>query len=133
VGRVGLWGEHPICTRSKWIGNHSIVIREDRYSSLGVAPPKFKSRKFLKLVLNSNKFLNFVSKCLFVSLSQQRKYSGLFSLQNSPQNILQIFLQISPSIFFLEILSKYYTDISPNMFLLRNTLRIIFKIPTNIF
>jgi hypothetical protein len=30
-------------------------------------------------------------------------------------------------------LSKYSTDISPNIFLLRNTFRIIFQVPTNIF
>jgi hypothetical protein len=43
---------------------------------------------------------------------------------------------ISPVIplkFFQEILPKYSTDNSPNIFLLRNTFRIIFKVPTNIF
>jgi hypothetical protein len=34
---------------------------------------------------------------------------------------------------FPEILSKYSTDISPNIFLLRNTFRIIFKVSTNFF
>jgi hypothetical protein len=32
-----------------------------------------------------------------------------------------------------EILPRYSTDISPNIFLLRNTFRIIFQVPTNIF
>jgi hypothetical protein len=35
--------------------------------------------------------------------------------------------------FFPEILRKYSTDNSPNIFLLRNTFIIIFKVPTNIF
>jgi hypothetical protein len=30
-------------------------------------------------------------------------------------------------------LPRYSTDISPNIFLLRNTFRIIFQVPTNIF
>jgi hypothetical protein len=38
-----------------------------------------------------------------------------------------------PFKFFPEILPKYFTDISPSVFLLRNTFRIIFKVPTNIF
>ena len=33
----------------------------------------------------------------------------------------------------LEILPKYSTDISPSIFFLRNTFRIIFQAPTNIF
>jgi hypothetical protein len=36
-------------------------------------------------------------------------------------------------VFFLEILPKYSADISPNILLLRNTFKIIFKVPTNIF
>jgi hypothetical protein len=32
-----------------------------------------------------------------------------------------------------EILPKYSTDISPSIFFLRNTFRIIFQVPTNIF
>jgi hypothetical protein len=36
-----------------------------------------------------------------------------------------------PLEFFLEILPKYSTNISPNTFLLRNTFH--FKVPTNIF
>jgi hypothetical protein len=39
----------------------------------------------------------------------------------------------NPLKFFQEILTKYSIDISPNIFLLRNNFRIIFKIPTNIF
>jgi hypothetical protein len=38
-----------------------------------------------------------------------------------------------PLKFFPDILPKYSTDISPNIFLLRNTFIIIFKVPTNIF
>jgi hypothetical protein len=38
-----------------------------------------------------------------------------------------------PLKFFPEILPKYSTDISPSIYLLRNTIGIIFKIPTNIF
>jgi hypothetical protein len=38
-----------------------------------------------------------------------------------------------PLKFFPEIMPKYSIDISPNIFLLRNTYRIIFKVPTNIF
>jgi hypothetical protein len=37
-----------------------------------------------------------------------------------------------PFKFLPEILPKYFTDIFPNIFLLRNTLGIIFIIPTNI-
>jgi hypothetical protein len=54
--------------------------------------------------------------------------------------ISKILLKISykyfpgdPLKFFPEILLKYSPDISPNIFLLRNTFRIIFKVPTNIF
>jgi hypothetical protein len=35
--------------------------------------------------------------------------------------------------FFPEILHKYSAKISPNIFLMRNTFSIIFKVPTNIF
>jgi hypothetical protein len=114
-----------------------------------VASQKFKSWNFLKLALNSKWISNFISKCLFASWYQQIKYSGLYSLQNPPQNILQIFPQWSPSISFQkyrpdisqvtpfkfcpEILSKYSTDISSSIFLRRNTFRIIFQVPTNIF
>jgi hypothetical protein len=113
-----------------------------------VASQKFKSWKFLKLPLNSKWILNFVSKCLFASWYQQIKYSGLYSLQIPPQNILQIFPQWSPSNcfqkycpdislvipfkFFPEILPRYSTDISPDIFLSRNTFRIFFQVPTNI-
>jgi hypothetical protein len=38
-----------------------------------------------------------------------------------------------PFKFFPEILPRYSTDISPSIFLLRNTFRIIFQVPTNIF
>jgi hypothetical protein len=38
-----------------------------------------------------------------------------------------------PLKFFPEILSKYSIDMSPNTFLLRNALRIIYKISTNIY
>jgi hypothetical protein len=38
-----------------------------------------------------------------------------------------------PLWFFLEILPKYSTDNSPNIFFPRNTFRIIFQVPTNIF
>ncbi|KAL5682472.1 hypothetical protein ACJX0J_008857, partial [Zea mays] len=38
-----------------------------------------------------------------------------------------------PLKFFPEIPSKYSTDISSSIFLLRNTFRIIFQVPTNIF
>jgi hypothetical protein len=41
--------------------------------------------------------------------------------------------QVIPFKFFPEILSKYSTNISPDIFLLRNTFRIIFHVPTNIF
>jgi hypothetical protein len=41
--------------------------------------------------------------------------------------------RVIPFKFFPEILSKYSTDISPSIFLLRNTFRIIFQVPTNIF
>jgi hypothetical protein len=54
--------------------------------------------------------------------------------------ISKILLKISykyfpsdPLKFFSEILAKCSTDISPNIFPLRNTLGITFKIPTNIF
>jgi hypothetical protein len=54
--------------------------------------------------------------------------------------ISKILLKISykyfssdPLKFFSEILDKCSTNISPNIFLLRNTLGITFKIPTNIF
>jgi hypothetical protein len=74
-----------------------------------VASQKFKSWNFLKLALNSKWISNFVSKCLFASWYQQIKYSGLYSLQNPPQNILQIFPEWSPSNSF----QKYCPDISP--------------------
>jgi hypothetical protein len=35
--------------------------------------------------------------------------------------------------FFPEILPRYSTDISPSIFFLRNTFRIIFQAPTKIF
>jgi hypothetical protein len=38
-----------------------------------------------------------------------------------------------PLKFFPEILSKYSIDMSPNTFLLRNALRFIYKISTNIY
>jgi hypothetical protein len=38
-----------------------------------------------------------------------------------------------PLKFFPEILPKYSTDNSPDIFLLRNTFRINFQVPTNIF
>jgi hypothetical protein len=51
----------------------------------------------------------------------------------------KILLQISYKYFpsdhpqtLLEILPKYSTDISPSIFFLRNTFRIIFEVPTNI-
>jgi hypothetical protein len=56
-----------------------------------VASQKFKFWNILKLALNSKWISIFVSKCLFASWYQQVKYSGLYSLQNPPQNILQIF------------------------------------------
>jgi hypothetical protein len=40
---------------------------------------------------------------------------------------------VIPLKFFPEILPKYSTDNSLNIFLLRNTFRIIFEVPTNIF
>jgi hypothetical protein len=43
------------------------------------------------------------------------------------------YFRSDPLKFFPEILPKYSTNISPNIFLLRNTFRIIFKVPTNIF
>ena len=121
----------------------------DDVQSVSVASQKFKSWNFLKLALNSKWISNFISKCLFASWYQQINYSGLYSLQNPPQNILQIFTQWSPSIsfqkycpdispliplkFFPEILPKYSTNISPSIFFLRNTFIIIFQVPTNIF
>jgi hypothetical protein len=50
-------------------------------------------------------------------------------LLNYPTNISPVI----PLKFFLEILPKYSTDISPNIFLLRNTFRNIFQVPINIF
>jgi hypothetical protein len=43
------------------------------------------------------------------------------------------YFPVIPLEFFLEILPKYSTDNSPNIFLLGNTFRIIFKVSTNIF
>jgi hypothetical protein len=40
---------------------------------------------------------------------------------------------MTPLKVFLELLPKYSIDISPNIFLLRNTFRIIFKVHTNTF
>jgi hypothetical protein len=40
---------------------------------------------------------------------------------------------VIPFKFFLEILPKYSTDNPANTFLLRNTFRIIFQVPTNTF
>jgi hypothetical protein len=40
---------------------------------------------------------------------------------------------VIPLKFFPEILPKYSTENPPSIFLLRNTFRIIFKVPTNIF
>jgi hypothetical protein len=53
--------------------------------------------------------------------------------QNSFQKYrLDIFL-VTPFKFFPEILPKYFTNNPPSIFLLRNTFRIIFQVPTNIF
>jgi hypothetical protein len=49
------------------------------------------------------------------------------------RNTAQIFSLVVLFKFFPEILPKYSTDISPGIFLLRNTFRIIFQVPTNIF
>jgi hypothetical protein len=95
--------------------------------------PKIQILKFSQTRPKFKWIINFVSKCLFASWYQQINYSGLYYLQNPPQNILQIFPQWSPFKFFPEILPKYSTDISPSIFFLRNTFRIIFQVPTNIF
>jgi hypothetical protein len=47
--------------------------------------------------------------------------------------VLGVPLITVPDKFFPEILPKYSTDISLDIFLLRNTFRIIFEDPTNIF
>jgi hypothetical protein len=101
-----------------------------------VASQKFKSWKFLKLPLNSKWISNFISKCLFASWYQHLKYPT----DISPVTPLKLFLEILPRYFpsdplqvFPEILPKYSTDISPSIFFLRNTFRIIFQVPTNIF
>jgi hypothetical protein len=113
-----------------------------------VASQKFKSWNFLKLALNSKWILNFVSKCLFVSWYQQIKYSGLYSLQNPPQNIhkyfpsnplqilsrnaAQIFPQWSPLILSrntAQIFHQYFSKYFPPEKYLQNH----FKVPTNIF
>jgi hypothetical protein len=114
-----------------------------------VASQKFKSWNFLKLALNSKWISNFISKCLFASWYQQIKYSGLYSLQNPPPNILQIFLQWSPSNSFQkycpdisrviplkfcpEILPKYSTDTSPSIFLPKKYLHNHFPSPYKYF
>jgi hypothetical protein len=97
-----------------------------------VASQKFKSWNFLKLALNSKWISNFISKCLFASWYQQIKYSDLYSLQNPPQISYKCFPSDHPQT-LSEILPKYSTDISPSIFLLRNTFRIIFQVPINIF
>jgi hypothetical protein len=47
--------------------------------------------------------------------------------------ILARYFPGDPIKFCPEILPKYSTDISPDIFFLRNTFRIIFEVPTNIF
>jgi hypothetical protein len=55
-----------------------------------------------------------------------------FPLKFSSKYLTNISLETHLN-FFSEILTKCSNDISPNIFLLENTLRIIFKVPTNIF
>jgi hypothetical protein len=67
-----------------------------------------------------------------ILLKYPTNISPVIPLKLFPEILPRYFLVI-PFKFFPEIMLKYSTDISPSIFFLRNTFRIIFQVPTNIF
>ena len=76
---------------------------------------KFHFKMFVCKLISTNKII-----VVYILSKILLKISYKYSPSDHPQTLS-------------EILPKYSTDISPSIFLLRNTFKIIFQVPTNIF